>query len=247
MDGSQWGWWFAWAHGRLLPEAQRALWEQYAPLPFYPYPLSLPPLVPLEETQAARLRQMVRDRLTRPLPRNEEFLSALLKGAQRSGIESRLERVEVAGFSVRVHEILREPLERVSTTLSALRAMDPDVAAFLAGLSEMTGYNYRNVEGTRSRSFHSYGLAIDLIPKSYGGKSTYWLWAMSRTPDWWTIPYQKRWMPPEAVIEAFEREGFIWGGKWILFDTMHFEYRPEVLLISREKAAAEAAASPPRS
>ncbi|NUM57423.1 MAG: M15 family metallopeptidase, partial [Bdellovibrionaceae bacterium] len=26
----------------------------------------------------------------------------------------------------------------------------------------------------------------------------------------------------------FESEGFIWGGKWNHYDTMHFEYRPEL-------------------
>jgi hypothetical protein len=28
-------------------------------------------------------------------------------------------------------------------------------------------------------------------------------------------------------VEIFERHGFIWGGKWYHYDTMHFEYRPE--------------------
>jgi hypothetical protein len=30
-------------------------------------------------------------------------------------------------------------------------------------------------------------------------------------------------------VEVFERHGFIWGGKWNHYDTMHFEYRPELL------------------
>jgi hypothetical protein len=30
-------------------------------------------------------------------------------------------------------------------------------------------------------------------------------------------------------VDIFERHGFIWGGKWGHFDTMHFEYRPELL------------------
>ena len=30
------------------------------------------------------------------------------------------------------------------------------------------------------------------------------------------------------VVEIFERHGFIWGGRWYHFDTMHFEYRPEM-------------------
>jgi hypothetical protein len=35
-------------------------------------------------------------------------------------------------------------------------------------------------------------------------------------------------MPPE-IVAIFERHGFIWGGKWRHYDTMHFEYRPELL------------------
>jgi hypothetical protein len=38
-------------------------------------------------------------------------------------------------------------------------------------------------------------------------------------------------MPPAALVRAFERQGFVWGGKWLFFDTMHFEYRPEILLM----------------
>jgi hypothetical protein len=36
-----------------------------------------------------------------------------------------------------------------------------------------------------------------------------------------------------AVIEIFERHGFVWGRKWSHFDDVHFEYRPEVLLYNR--------------
>ena len=32
------------------------------------------------------------------------------------------------------------------------------------------------------------------------------------------------------VVEIFEKYGFIWGGKWYHYDTMHFEYRPELLV-----------------
>jgi hypothetical protein len=28
---------------------------------------------------------------------------------------------------------------------------------------------------------------------------------------------------------VFEQHGFIWGGRWAHYDTMHFEYRPELL------------------
>ena len=101
----------------------------------------------------------------------------------------------------------------------------------------MNGYNYRFVEGTRSRSLHSYGLAVDLIPRSYGRLQTYWLWALNRTSTWWTIPYDQRWMVPQPVVEAFERQGFVWGGKWLFFDTMHFEYRPDLVRSARARIA----------
>ena len=31
------------------------------------------------------------------------------------------------------------------------------------------------------------------------------------------------------IVRIFEKHGFIWGGRWYHYDTMHFEYRPELL------------------
>jgi hypothetical protein len=42
------------------------------------------------------------------------------------------------------------------------------------------------------------------------------------------IVYRNR-MPAE-IVAIFEKHGFIWGGKWYHFDTMHFEFRPELLV-----------------
>ena len=64
-------------------------------------------------------------------------------------------------------------------------------------------------------SAHSYGIAIDLND----ALSDYWRWEKS---GW-------RNRIPQAIVDAFEAEGFIWGGRWYHFDTMHFEYRPELL------------------
>jgi D-alanyl-D-alanine carboxypeptidase len=32
-------------------------------------------------------------------------------------------------------------------------------------------------------------------------------------------------------VRIFEKQGFVWGGYWYHFDTMHFEYRPELLAV----------------
>ena len=34
---------------------------------------------------------------------------------------------------------------------------------------------------------------------------------------------------PMEIVRIFEKHGFIWGGRWSHYDTMHFEYRPELL------------------
>ncbi len=31
------------------------------------------------------------------------------------------------------------------------------------------------------------------------------------------------------IVKELEKYGFIWGGRWYHYDTMHFEYRPELL------------------
>ncbi|MBQ5781449.1 MAG: M15 family metallopeptidase, partial [Spirochaetaceae bacterium] len=47
-------------------------------------------------------------------------------------------------------------------------------------------------------------------------------------------PLSQRWMPPQKVIEIFEEQGFIWGGKWGIWDNMHFEYRPELIIFQKQ-------------
>lgn len=76
-------------------------------------------------------------------------------------------------------------------------------------------YEYRPIEGTTRLSPHSYGIAIDLEVKN----TAYWLWDK---------PYRYRNQIPKEVVDVFERHGFVWGGRWYHYDTMHFEYRPEM-------------------
>lgn len=89
-------------------------------------------------------------------------------------------------------------------------------ARFLTYLKPSAGtYNCRKIAGTDLASAHGYGIAIDIATKH----SDYWRWSKSGYRN--QIPYE--------IVEIFERHGFIWGGKWKHFDTMHFEYRPELL------------------
>ncbi|MBI5522949.1 MAG: M15 family metallopeptidase [Desulfarculus sp.] len=76
-------------------------------------------------------------------------------------------------------------------------------------------YQYRPIQGTSRLSPHSYGIAIDL-DNQY---TAYWLWDKE---------YRYVNQVPREVVEIFERHGFVWGGRWYHYDTMHFEYRPEM-------------------
>ena len=129
--------------------------------------------------------------------------------------------------------------DRVSISFSAttLNCVDVQLAAALAELDTLSpaidvyfdksggSFNWRVIAGTDRLSSHSFGAAIDLNT-DLGG---YWRWA--GRPEGDAGPYDNK-MPAE-LVEAFERYGFIWGGKWHHYDGMHFEYRPELILYAR--------------
>jgi D-alanyl-D-alanine carboxypeptidase len=108
-------------------------------------------------------------------------------------------------------------LQKVSDELDQL----PD--RFLEYLRPLQGtFNCRPIAGTDRPSAHGLGIAIDLAE----AHSHYWLWSKSDASG--RVPYKNE--IPWEIVRIFEKHGFIWGGKWYHYDTMHFEYRPEILL-----------------
>src|SRR5580704_1878263 len=75
-------------------------------------------------------------------------------------------------------------------------------------------FNSRPIAGSDQLSAHSFGIAIDIDP----AYSDYWRWNGTGGHDK-IIPYRNR--IPHRIVEIFERHGFIWGGKWYHYDTMH--------------------------
>lgn len=107
-------------------------------------------------------------------------------------------------------------LARVSRELDALPSRFAKYLVPSAGT-----YNCRTIAGTNRKSVHAYGAAIDLNVDH----SNYWRWTK---PDGnGTYAWKNR--IPAEIVEIFERNGFIWGGRWYHYDTMHFEYRPELI------------------
>lgn len=226
---------FDWAWGRLLPPQLADRWQDYAPLPFYPYPREVPDVASWSDEKVSETESRLATRRNSAPRRNSGFFDALWSVHNRADADESQRTVRFLGFGVTVHRSVQAPLARVEARILSRRASDPTLDAFVRGLSHLEGFNWRVIAETQSRSNHAYGIAIDLIPKSYGRLIPYWLWAPQEKPGWYRTAWARRWQPHPAVVEAFEAEGFIWGGKWLLFDTIHFEYRPEILILNGQR------------
>ena len=148
--------------------------------------------------------------------RNRAFFDKMYGDCWRGDVAARLVPVvwlpQSWGRTVRVTSVngVAARLAEVSSELDALPAQIKHYVYPPSGT-----YNCRTVADTGEPSMHSWGAAIDINP----AHADYWLWHRNG---------QVSQISPE-IVDIFERHGFIWGGKWLHYDTMHFEYRPELL------------------
>jgi len=153
--------------------------------------------------------------------RNEAFFLKMYGDCRNGDVTGHLKAVPwPIGNSVLMTEIngVADALAAVSRELATLPA---DMTKFLAP----TGGTYacRNIAGTDRLSLHAFGAAIDINPR-FGD---YWRWQRFAEGE---LVWRNR--IPLRIVDLFERHGFIWGGKWYHFDTLHFEYRPELIALS---------------
>jgi hypothetical protein len=180
------------------------------------------------------------DRLTEPLPGPvglptycDDWLESLW-GRSEVQIREHGRSVRFLDHPMFVNEIVVGPLAAVEGEILRAATRDGSVSDWIERLEITYSFSNRDIAGSDARSRHSWGMAVDLVPSSYEGLHVYWRW--SRVFDregWYRIPVERRWSPPQPVIEIFEQHGFIWGGKWAHFDAIHFEYRPEILIYNR--------------
>ena len=160
--------------------------------------------------------------------RVEAFFLALY-GASESAVARNCLPIEFCGHTVKFNARCgaADALRAVSADLEKIFAHKPELRVYVAKLAGT--FNWRKIAGTERLSNHSFGTAIDLNVE----KAAYWRW---QTPAQLKTFSGRDW--PNEIVEAFERHGFIWGGKWWHFDTMHFEYRPEMIAYSKAHPAA---------
>jgi hypothetical protein len=154
--------------------------------------------------------------------RNEPFFLKMY-GATEREVEKNLTEItwcpKLVGQKIRVTKIngINKKLSQISKELDE----HPELKKYLIHIGGT--FTWRNIAGTNRHSMHSFGMTID-INTAY---SDYWQWACKCTNENAVIKYKNR--IPQLIVDTFEKYGFIWGGKWYHYDTMHFEYRPELI------------------
>lgn len=117
-------------------------------------------------------------------------------------------------------------LKLISDQLETLVLQNPDYKKYLENPGGT--YSWRLIANTNNLSMHSFGMTLDINTKY----SNYWQWDLQKSgksvKDDANLPYHNQ--IPWPIVLIFEKNGFIWGGKWYHYDTMHFEYRPEIMV-----------------
>lgn len=230
---------FYWSNGSMLPESELKNADKYWPL-LYNYQKELrDPADFTEEEKQRILNFSSTDNRKNGAGTPMFFFDAIYDSSTRRKLEQHIVKISFLGNSTNVHELIKEPLKRVEERIYALAEKETagtmnsgmqEINDFLKNIKSNDAYYWRIIEGTNRKSFHSLGIAVDVLPKKRGDKQIFWSWAKDKYPDtWMLVPLKDRWMPPQAVIRIFEEEGFIWGGKWTIYDNMHFEYHPELI------------------
>jgi hypothetical protein len=152
--------------------------------------------------------------------RNETLLG-LLFGKTSAEVVQNLTPVYILGkrLPFNSRQGAAAALQRVGQRLEEIVQKNPAVKTYI--LPTAGTFHWRLIDGTPRLSPHSFGICIDLNTQ----KAPYWRWHKHSAP----AMLEAAATYPQAIVDAFEAEGFIWGGKWFAFDFMHFEYRPELV------------------
>lgn len=143
-------------------------------------------------------------------------------GNSKENVRQHLVEVDFLGTKLWVTSInhIDQKLQQIAQEL----ALYPEFKAYLTNVGG--SFNWRTIAGSNRLSTHSFGMTIDINVKY----ANYWRWAVQNKTEDGKRPILYKNRIPLKLVKIFEKHGFIWGGKWYHYDTMHFEYRPELLI-----------------
>ncbi len=173
-----------------------------------PYPKGLDYPIPSRNNDPGRIRV--------------EAFFLKMYGQNKEAVRKNLVEIDFLGSKLLVTKInsIDKKLAQIAKELSEY----PELKKYLENVGG--SFNWRKIAGTDRLSTHSFGMTIDINVKY----SNYWRWAVEDKMEDGkrAITYKNK--IPLKIVQIFEQNGFIWGGKWYHYDTMHFEYRPELLI-----------------
>ena len=222
-------------NGRFLPEEERKNWKKYNSNTIYVYPKEIPnPAIRTKDEIKLMKKQSSKSYRKRKKTTHYAFNRALYGMKNLSDTNTQIMKARLFGKQVLIHQFAHDSLKQVEKEVYALtnsEVYSAEVKKFLKEGSIVYSFFWRTIAGSKSRSLHSYGVAVDVLEEN-SKKAMYWLWRQNLKIDWIREPISVRWNPPNSVVQIFEKYGFAWGGKWNFYDTMHFEYKPEILIIN---------------
>lgn len=154
--------------------------------------------------------------------RNEPFVFKIY-GSSKEEVQTQVREItwcpKLIGQKLKVTTLhgIDKKFEKISRELDK----HPEFAPYIARVAGT--FNWRKIAGTDRLSMHSFGMTMDINTKF----SHYWQWDCKCKNEDAVLGYNN--LIPQKIVRIFEKHGFIWGGKWYHYDTMHFEYRPELL------------------
>lgn len=222
---------FIWADSKMLLMSEFSRKDEYNSL-FYNYLKEVPDPKNFSESDIEKIKEYTSfNNRKNSLGTPTYFYDFIYDCSKRKNAESHIISTSFLGKPINIHEKIKNPLKKVETKILNASKTDDDVKKFLDNLARTDCYNWREISDSGKKSLHSVGIAVDILPKGWGQKNLYWSWRRDIDKEnWMNLPLERRWFPPVKVIEIFESEGFVYGGKWINWDNMHFEYTPEILL-----------------
>lgn len=152
--------------------------------------------------------------------RNDKFFRIIF-GNSKKQVQENLIKIDWFGENLKftksnnAHIALLKVRDELNRSNNLRKYLTPSAGTF----------NWRYISGTKRLSMHSFAAAIDINLKY----SHYWRWSAGKSGN--VKSYKDK--IPSKIVEIFEQYGFIWGGKWHHYDTMHFEYRPELIEIGK--------------
>jgi len=223
---------FYWINGRILPESERENWERYGMNSFYNYPRNIPNPENYTRNEIDNIKKRGSKSFRKQRLSSYSGFNTILYGMKvMKDTNTQIIKMEFLNKPILIHQFACKALRIVEKGIYSLSKQDKEVKDFINHVDTVYSFYWRKIAGSKARSLHSYGIAIDTLD-SKTKKNFYWLWRQNQKINWIEEPISTRWNPPLQVVKIFEKYGFVWGGKWSFYDTMHFEYRPELLLLN---------------